>query len=173
MDETSIRIVAAPPGTTPHFEVEAVVIEDDTYLVLGADPVAKASNESARESLSRATAAQALEPGTVVVKSGDPLRLHAVVHDLSREPSWTEEWVASALKEVVRSADEREIRSLSMPLLGTLYGTLNPRKCVELIRDALAQTTLNYLANIWIVTPPDTLNGIRDSLRTLGAELAD
>ena len=60
-----------------------------------------------------------------------------------------------------------------MPLLGTLYGTLNPGKCVELIRDALAQTTLSYLANIWIVTPPDTLNGIRDSLRTLGAELAD
>ena len=49
-----------------------------------------------------------------------PPRLLAVVHDLSLEPTWKEEWIQEALVNALASAEEHHLRALA--LLFLLWG---------------------------------------------------
>jgi hypothetical protein len=49
-----LQIIPAPPGTTLVFLVDAVVVEDDTHLVLGADPVPRETREEPGQLLENA-----------------------------------------------------------------------------------------------------------------------
>ena len=171
MNRPSIHIVAAPPGTTPSFEIDAIVLEDDTYSVLSADPVANESEESPRKSLQRAVDTSPHEPGSVVVKEGHPTRLLAVVHDLSHEPSWKEQWVKQALAQVLGAAEERQLASLSLPMLGTLRGTLEPIRFVELLYSGLSEHAGTYPHSIWLVLPENTDDSLISSLKAWGCDV--
>ena len=161
----------ATPGSDPPFPLDAVVVEEDTYLVLGAKPVAREMHESPERTLEEAESREPEIPGTVLVLEGSPLRLLAVVHDLDEEPSWREEWVASALVAVLQEAEARGIRSLSLPMLGTLYGSLEAQRFVELLREALGSTWLGRLENVWLVVPTDVPRHIFETLRELDVDL--
>jgi hypothetical protein len=133
-----LKIIPAPRGATLVFLVDAVVIEDDTHLVLGADPVPRETREEPGQLLENARASIQPVPGTLVVRTlvvrgGHPARLHAIVHDLDEEPSWREEWVVSALHEVLREVGTRGLRSISLPLLGGVHGSLAPGRFAELL----------------------------------------
>ena len=80
------RVVAAPKDRPP-FEVGAVVAEEDTYLVLSADPVIKEPRESWDEVIKQVKELQPETPGSVLISEKHPLEIFAVVHDLDREPS--------------------------------------------------------------------------------------
>ncbi len=171
MNRPSIHIVAAAPGTTPSFEIDAIVLEDDTYSVLSADPVAKESEESPSKSLQRAVDTSPHEPGSVVVKEGHPTRLLAVVHDLSHEPSWKEQWVKQALAQVLGAAEERQLASLSLPMLGTLRGTLEPIRFVELLYIGLREHPGTYPHSIWLVLPESTDDSLISTLKAWGCDV--
>jgi O-acetyl-ADP-ribose deacetylase (regulator of RNase III) len=151
--------------------LDAVVLEEDTYLVLGAEPVARETHEKAERLLERAAASEPQIPGTVVVKEGSPLKFLAVVHDLEEEPSWREEWVEGALAAVLQQAEARGIRSLSLPMLGTLHGTFEAERFVELLRKALESVWLGRLENVWLVVPTDVPRHIFERLRGLDVDL--
>ncbi|MGB6363143.1 MAG: hypothetical protein WBG64_10790, partial [Thermoanaerobaculia bacterium] len=71
-----VRLVAAPAAQPP-FPVDAVVVEEDTYLVLSAETDLRIPGE---HPLRVMTAAHELEPelpGSVLVRSGQPLELAA------------------------------------------------------------------------------------------------
>ena len=171
MNRPSIHIVAAAPGTTQPFEIDAIVLEDDTYSVLSADPVAKESEESPSKSLQRAVDTSPHEPGSVVVKEGHPTRLLAVVHDLSHEPSWKEQWVKQALAQVLITAEERQFVSLSLPMLGTLRGTLKPIRFVELLYGGLSEHAGTYPHSIWLVLPESTDDSLISTLKAWGCDV--
>lgn len=170
-ERPTIRIVAAPPDSAPPLELDAVVIEDDTYLVLGADPVAKEEYERGDRLVRRAAATDPKKPGTVVVEEGSPQRYLAVVHDLDLEPSWREEWVAAALGGLMREVGARRHRSIALPMLGTLHGTLEPRRFVELLRQALDDFPPDSLESIWLIVPWGTRRGLLDRLEGYDCEV--
>ncbi len=171
MNRPSIHIVAAAPGTTPSFEIDAIVLEDDTYTVLSADPVAKESEESPSKSLQRAVDTSPHEPGSVDVKEGHPTRLLAVVHDISHEPSWKEQWVKQALTQLLGAAEERQLASLSLPMLGTLRGTLEPIRFVELLYSGLSEHAGTYPHSIWLVLPENTDDSLISTLKAWGCDV--
>ncbi len=141
----------APPGRPP-FPVDARVVEDDTWLVLGAEPEFRESKEHPIRVHTAALEAEPARPGSVVVLAGRPLELRAIVHDLGREPTWREEWVGAALVEALRTAARLGIGSLEMPVLGARYGSMSLHAFLHLLRDALGTVELGALERIWLVT---------------------
>lgn len=147
--------VATGPRYAPPFAVAAEAVEDDTYFVLGADPRARPSDEHPIRAMTAALEAGPAELGSVVVKDGRPLRLLAVVHDLSAEPTCHEEWVAKALDGIFREAKERELEAVGLPLLGTRHGTLPADRFMVLLREALERAAPGVPERLWLIAPED------------------
>ena len=146
----AVAIVVAPACAAPS-EVEAVVYEEDTFLVLSA-ATEVCEPEVARERvLAEAYGTEAIAPGSVVVRTGEPLRLLAVVHDLGRSPSWREEWVAAALLAALRESEARRLRSLSLPLLGRVHGQIEVERFFTLLHEALAHAQAQHLERLWVI----------------------
>lgn len=145
-----VRLVAAPANQPP-FPVEAVVAEEDTYLVLSAKTDLEIPAEHPLRVMTAAHDSEPLAPGSVLVRSGRPLELLAVVHDLSRQPSCEEEWVLAALEETFRQTERLRLRSIALPLLGAVQGVLEPDHCAELLWAVLIATEPEILERIWLV----------------------
>jgi len=90
-----VQIFVGPETMSP-YPVDAMVAEEDTFLVLSADPELSESKESPIKVLTEALEARPETPGSVLIKDGHPLQFLAIVHDLDREPSWKEEWIVSS-----------------------------------------------------------------------------
>ena len=148
----NLRIVAAPKDRCP-FPADGVAFEEDTLLVMSAEPVVRAPKESLMRVMTRVIETRPETPGTVLVRGKRPLRLLAVVHDLNQEPSWREEWVGDCLEKIFIEAESRKLRSLALPFLGTLHGRLERGRFLELLRHALSQTVLTHLECLWLVVP--------------------
>jgi hypothetical protein len=153
---TSIEITLANAEAPPS-EVEALVFEEDTFLVLSAGDVVVEPEEPRARVLANAYASQATAPGSVLVQSGKPLRLLAVVHDLSRTPSCQEEWVAAALAAGLRESEAHGLRTLALPLLGRVHGELELERFLTLLHDALAQVQPRSLERLWLLAAPADL----------------
>jgi len=105
-------------------------------------------------------------PGSVLVKGKRPLRLLAIVHDLNQDPSWREEWIANALDRILAEAETRRLRSIALPFLGTLHGSLEKQRFVVLLRDALERNPAIHLERLWLVVPDGTRSKILDILES-------
>jgi len=162
-------VLVAAPRERPPFPVDGVVLEDDTWLVLGADPEFREPTEHPIRIWTALHEAQPLEPGTVSVVESHPLRLHAIVHDLSRDPTWREEWIGAALAELFRAAGRRGLRSLALPILGGVHGHLPAERFLVLLEAALESAAPGRLERLWLIAPPETL----DSPAPCGAEPTD
>jgi hypothetical protein len=151
---STVAIVVARAGSGPEIELDAVVVEDDTYRVLGADRVVKETAEPLGRLLMEAAEHESETPGTIVVEEGTaPLRIHAVVYDLDAEPMCREEWAAAALAAVVEECVGRGLRSLAMPPLGVRLDALAPDRSIALLAEALAAAPPGGLEMIWLAVP--------------------
>lgn len=150
-----VRLVASPSNRPP-FPVDAVVAEEDTYLVLSAKTDLRIPAEHPLRVMTAAHESEPAKPGSVVVRSGQPLKMLAVVHDLSREPSCEEEWVLAALEETFRQTERLRLRSIAMPLLGAVQGVLEPSHCAELLWAVLIATEPETLERIWLIVGQST-----------------
>lgn len=151
----SVRLFVAPREWPP-FLADALVEEEDTYLVLSADPEVQETWQEPGELMAELLKTKPAIPGSVIVKEGRPLSILAIVHDLSRDPSWKEEWVVSALDGILREAQRRKLRSLALPLLATLHGSLDRQRFLSLLREALERSSPENLARLWLVVPAGT-----------------
>ena len=159
-DQGAIQVIMASPGQQP-FPVEAVIHEEDTYLVLSSEP--RPPQTKPEHPIRMMTALLDVEPktpGSVVVRAGLPLKILAVVHDLRLEPSWKEEWVIAALAEALAEVERRELRSVAMEMLGAVHGRLEKPRFLQLLRRSLQEADAKSLARVWLI-PPDrpTLKG--------------
>ena len=169
----AVRLVAAPEEKVP-FPIDAKVEEEATYLVLSADAQVREPREPLMRVLTEVLETQGETPGTVVVQRGQPLRLLAVIHDLAADPTWKEEWIAQALDEILRQAQRRQLRSLALPLLGTVHGRLERLKCLELIHDALGRASASaFPERIWLRVPEGAAGSVARDLRSFAADSPD
>lgn len=143
------RIVHGPREETP-FAVDAIVEEEDSYLSLSAEPALTMTGEHPVRVMTAAREAKEVEPGTVVVRPGKPLKLLAVVHRLHETPTWQEAWIVAALRNLSTEVASRRIRALGTPLLGTVHGKMSPKASFELMTDLLFRE--KTLERVWIVT---------------------
>jgi hypothetical protein len=148
------------------YPVDAWAAEEDTYLVLSADPEVAEPDEDPERVMAEVLATHPEEPGTVIVKAGCPLRLLAIVHDLNEEPSWKEEWVVKALQGIFQEADKRRVRSLALPLLGSLHGSLEKQRFLVLLREVLERRSPEHLKRLWLVVPAGTSSEILKMLES-------
>jgi len=153
-EDGALRVVVAT-AEHPPFDVDAIVIEDDTYFVLGASPEVREPTESPLRLWTELHESEPATPGEVVFRPGVPRRMSAVVHDLSQDPTWTEGWVARALSESLRLAGERGFRSLGLQPLGCVHGRLAPDRFPALLRRALEESEPRPVARIWLIGEPE------------------
>jgi hypothetical protein len=145
-----LRLAVAPPERPP-FAIDALVVEDDTWHVLGSDPGFRPTHEHPIRLMRELAAAEPLAPGEVTVEESVPLRLRAVVYDLDQDPILREEWIAEALAEVFAIVADRNLESLALPLLGTRHGRLPPERALGLIDQALAGRSPRPCRRLWLV----------------------
>jgi len=155
----SIDIVAAPKDSPP-FSIDAVVVEEDTFLVLSADPKVRDPHTHLVQIMTNVINTRPEKPGKVLVKGKHPLLLLAIVHDLNQEPSWREKWIESALNEIFRLTESRDLKSIALPLLGTLHGSFEKQRFIVLLSYALNRISAHHLKRIWLIVPPRTSSKI-------------
>ncbi|GMQ97348.1 MAG: hypothetical protein BMS9Abin15_1061 [Gammaproteobacteria bacterium] len=148
-----IHIVAAPRDRPP-FDVDALVVEQDTWLVLDADTKIVEPVENVGKLVDEMEQSQAAPPGSIRIRSGTPLKLDAVVHDFEHEPTWTEAWIISALGAVFTLTENSGMKSLGLPLLGCQHGNLEPRRFFSLLRCVLSNQTPRLIEHLWLVLEP-------------------
>ena len=163
----TLRIAAAPKDAPP-FPVEAIVFEEDTFLVMSADPTPKDRKVPLVKIMTNLIESQPRMPGTVVLQGQSPLRVLAIIHDFNQDPSWKEEWIESALMRVFVQIRKLGIQSLALPFLGTVYGTLDKRRFIELLVRALRGAGHSSLRFLWLVVPAGESSEV---IRHLKAEL--
>ncbi|MBN2433096.1 MAG: hypothetical protein JXQ27_16615 [Acidobacteria bacterium] len=134
--------------------LDAMVIEEDTYLVLSTPHRQMQESAHPVRVIHRAYNAEPEMPGAVIVKAGSPLLLLAVVHHLSYDPSFSEEWITLALENVMCFCAARQIRSLGTPILGSVYGSFPAQRFLSLLRGAMERRSLPGLREIWLQAYP-------------------
>jgi hypothetical protein len=148
-----LRIVAAPENAPP-FDVDGFAFEEDTWLVMSADPKICEPQEHPIRLMTDLMETKPEPVGSVLIQGNHPLRFLAIVHDVNQEPTWKEEWIKSALKEIFRKAEQRMLQAIGLPLLGTLHGRLKNHRFAVLLGRVLQQTTFNHLQRLWLITSP-------------------
>ena len=155
--------VAAAPRDTPPFPIQAFVFEEDTFLVMSADPAPLETKLPMVKIMTRLIETQPRMPGTVVVQGQAPVRILAIVHDFNQDPSWKEAWVESALRNALQESQKLGIRSLALPFLGTVHGSLDKRRFLQILAGALQESRLPYLNRLWLVVPEgQSVQAVRD-----------
>jgi hypothetical protein len=162
----SVRVFVAPKEWPP-FLADALVEEEDTYLVMSADPEVQETHELPEELMAELLKSNPVVPGSVLVREGRPLSLLAVVHDLDQEPSWKEEWIASALDRIIREVERRRLRSIAVPMLGTLHGSFAKERFLVLLREALERCACKNLSRLWLMVPAGSTGEVLEMLHSI------
>jgi hypothetical protein len=145
--------IIAAPTTKPPFPIDAVVEEEDTFLVLSAEARVRKPEGSFLKIMTKVIETRPEIPGTVLIRGKTPLRLLAIVHDLNQDPTWKEAWIKNALNRIFQVSERRNLQSIALPLLGTHHGTLDKERFVEMLRHALEKISPSYLQRIWLIMP--------------------
>jgi hypothetical protein len=145
-----LQIVVAPSRVRP-FEIDAIVYEEDTWLIMSAEPKRIEAPEHPIRLMTALMEARPEPVGSVLVKDGNPLRFLAIVHDVDQDPTWNEDWIVEALGNVLQEAERRKLGAIGLPLLGTRHGKLPPDRFPELLHRVLDQHTLVHLKRLWLI----------------------
>ena len=143
----SLRVTLSPPDAP----IAAIVLEEDTWLVLSAEPEMKPPVGGMVRIMTDLLKAEPMAPGSVVVVSGEPLRMLAIVYDLAGEPICRPEWVGEALQGVLAVAEEKGLAILALPLLGVRHGRLPVARFAELLAEAVRKTPPRSLRRVWLM----------------------
>lgn len=145
--------VAVAPEDAPPFPVEAIAVEEDTHLLLRSDGIVEEPEEDFGALIAAAGEPSSHVPGSVLVKKADPLQFLAIVHDIDCEPTWREEWIASAINGVIEEAEWRRLESVAVPLIGTRHGNIETRRVALWLGRCLSRTAFRYLRRVWVIAP--------------------
>jgi len=131
-DPHTLRLIKSPPrrrgGVTiaphhrPPFPVQGLVLEEDTWFALSSSPKVLEPREHLIRVMTDAWEAEPALPGSVHIRDRHPFRLLAIVHDLSRDPTWRVEWIELALRRSLEIARARGLQALGIEPLGTNHG---------------------------------------------------
>ncbi len=147
-------LIIASPDESPPFEPDAEVKEEDTFLIMSPPRQdMKVMEESLTRLMTKLLETEPIPPGTVIVKEGFPVRLIAIIYDVNQEPIWKSKWIESALIRIFEESESRKIKSLSMPMLGTVYGKMPVKEFINIFTAVLLRTTPQYPRRLWLRVP--------------------
>lgn len=149
-DLAGVELVIAEENDAP-FPVDAIAVEEDSFLVLSADPIVRPPQAHFLKVFTELLETEPAPLGSVLLRSGQPLRLLAVVHDLSLTPTWKEHWVREALHRVIGVMETRRKRVLGLYPLGCVFGQLAPARFLSILSEVIADTTPLALRRIWLM----------------------
>jgi len=137
------------------FPVSAVVTEQDTSLILEPDDeIRDPGNDKPAWYMANTLEYQALhKPGDIILKSGSPDKLWAIVHNLDFTPSWRSEWIARALENILELSRKKPISSIRLPVLGSQFGHFKLTEFITLLVKILNTCEPTNLQRIWLLVP--------------------
>ena len=141
------------PRSSPPYDIDAMAFEEDTSLVLSADPKIRGSGEHPIRIMTALHDSKPFPVGTAIFRGARPYRFFAIVHDFDQEPSFQPGWVRDALRDLLAQCEEKSLGSLGLEPLGVLHGKLAMTEFKEMLANALAQTEGRYLKRIWLIEP--------------------
>ena len=147
----NIRVVAAPEESKL-FDVDVIVREEDTWLVMSADPEKCMPEIHPIRLMTELIEAKPETPGRVLIQQGSPIRFLAVVHDFNMDPTWKEEWIYQALNYVFKESEKRKMKAVGIPLLCTRHGRLDVDRFLFIVTDIINRTSFKYLRRLWLMT---------------------
>lgn len=156
--------IIAEVSQKPSFEADFEVFEEDLFLVLSAPCVIPDVQQHPVRVMTEVLDAKPRALGEIV-RSGR--RLLAVVHDLSRDPTTTEQSVSEALFAALRLADREKASALRLPLLGSLHGPISEKRSIDLILQAISGLALPNLKRLGIAGREASLPAIEAALSRL------
>ncbi len=160
-----VHVVVAPEHAPP-FPIDALAVEEDTHLLLSSDGVIEEPEEAFDDLVTAASERPASRPGSVLVRKAKPLQFLAIVHDIDCEPTWREEWIASAINGVIEEAEWRHMESVGLPLIGTRHGNVAMRRGALWLGRCLSRTSFRYLKRVWIIAPEGSETELMWALRS-------
>ncbi len=160
-----VHVVVAPEDSPP-FPIDAIAVEEDTHLLLSSDGFVEEPEETIDELVTAVSERPANTPGSVLVRKTKPLQFLAIVHDIDRQPTWREEWIASALNGVIEEAEWRHVESVALPLIGTRHGNVETRRVALWLGRCLSRTSFRYLKRVWVIAPAGSETELMWALRS-------
>ena len=152
----TIDIYIAPEDHAP-FPVIALVEEQDTSLVLEPDNELRdpGDDKPLWYDSNKAELLATHQPGDVLIKSFNPMRFLAIVHDLDQTPSWKAEWIKIALSKVFAITESKSLSAIGIPVLGSQFGHFKLEQFISIFVDALKKQNFEYTLRIWLVVKPE------------------
>ena len=147
-NSTQILVINSSQQTV---SADAIVEEQDTFLLLGASPVIQESEESYVTLVKKMERQKPLEPGHIIVKGTNPVRFIAVNYNIENNPVCCEGWIKTSLQNIFRECRKRKITSLLTPLPGTKYGKISKEFSMQLLTNALLDKQGNFPEKIFII----------------------
>jgi hypothetical protein len=148
----SLNVIAAPEKSPP-FKVDAIAYEEDTWLMMSAEPEIAEPPEHPIRLMTDLIEAQPRAAGSVVVRGKNPLQFLAIVHDVNQDPTWREQWVEACLENIFKESEQRMLQAIGLPLLGTKHGRLEKKRFILLLGRVLKRTPFKHLKHLWLVAP--------------------
>ncbi len=145
--------IISTPESAPPFEVDAMVFEEDTFLIMSASRQVIEPREHPIRIMTEAINFKPVPVGQVLIRDEKPLRFLAIVHDLNHRPSWKEEWISGALREIFRLAEQRQLHRIALQPLGTIYGHLTIERFAVLLSTVLRSAGFDFLRQVWLQVP--------------------
>jgi len=160
----SLQIVAAPEHNPP-FEIQAIALEEDTYLVLSS-PKGPEMEDTIHpiRLMTQLIETRPYKIGTVLVQTDHPMRFLTVVHNVDQDPIWHPDWVALGLTELFKTTEQHQVKSLALPLLGMGHGHLKLKDFIPLLKNALNNAAFRHLKQLWIMADVTINETIIDGL---------
>lgn len=153
---SGVTVMAAPLENAP-FNVQAMVREEDTYLLLSENPTIREPRETVRQLTQEAAEFEPIPPGSVLRVGGKPLQLVAVVYDIEEEPNCRDAWIDLALKETLLIAQKNRFEAIAIPLLGVRHGKISPTHFIRRLVRTLGKNPHDTLKRLWLKVPPHHL----------------
>ena len=145
--------IAIAPQQFPPFQVDALVEEQDTAMLLGeSHSLPSGENKPVWYFANKLESKNLPTPGQVVVRDTQPLRLQAIVHDLDAEPSCSELWIFQAIQQIFDTAESRDLQAIQMPLLGTRYSQITSTQFFTILLEIIVRKRPAPIGKIWLVS---------------------
>ncbi|MBW2504627.1 MAG: hypothetical protein JRE16_08675 [Deltaproteobacteria bacterium] len=155
-----IPVTLVPDDFSP-LDVDALVCEEDRYLIMTTSTDSQSIPEHPLRVINRAWQQQPLPLGSIHCRTGKPTRFLLVIHDLDRVPTCRPIWILAALANLrFQLSDHPHVRTIAMPLLGTRHGHLNISESFNLLRQAF--TGANWpVKHLFLMVPRRSLDEVK------------
>ena len=148
----TIEITVAPPEQPP-WNVDVIVEEQDTSLLLGGTHMIRDTEESYAALIGKMQNQTPHVPGQVIVRHTTPLRFIAIVYEIGRQSWYRQEWIVTALENIFHAMETYQAGNIALPLLGVTHGRLLSAEFMELLCPVLPAVRASHPEKIWLVTP--------------------